>query len=113
MLELNRTRLNKKEGVLDLQKKSGFESVWPRIKGKRNKKNTVVGIYYRLLRQDEEENETFLCHMIQLSRKHDLVTMGDFSYVQIVIGLRNSYPLSQTISFVKREKRKQSDLYHG
>lgn len=94
-------------------KKSGFESTWATIKGKRNKKNTVVGIYYSPLWQDEEEDETFMCHMIQSSRKPDLVTMGDCSYVQTVTGLRNFYPLLQTISFVKREKRKQSDLYHG
>ena len=55
------------------------ESLWVRIKGQASMDDTVVGVYYMPLDQEEEVNEAFYKQLEVASRSQVLVLMGDFS----------------------------------
>ena len=58
---------------------SPIESIWIKINGSRNKRSMIVGIYYRPPNQGENEDETFEKQIASVSRKCDVVVMGDFN----------------------------------
>lgn len=92
-----RNRLNKKGGGVALyvretytsseiqvsENGSPVETVWVRIQGEKNRKDTIVGVYYRPPGQTEDIDELFLQQMTMVSNKHDTVIMGDFNYPDI------------------------------
>ncbi|PKU31622.1 hypothetical protein llap_18074 [Limosa lapponica baueri] len=59
------------------------ESLWVRIKGQTNMGNTVVGVYYKPLDQDEEVDGSFYRQLEIASRSQAQVLMGDFKYPDI------------------------------
>lgn len=71
------------EEMHDLNSGSEIESIWVKIKGERNKKDVVVGVYYRPPSQTEDLDDAFLEQMTKLSERRDLVVMGDFNYPDI------------------------------
>ncbi|XP_073409523.1 uncharacterized protein [Dendrobates tinctorius] len=62
---------------------SSVETVWVRIQGQNNGKDTIVGIYYRPPVQAEDMDELFMHQMAKFSKKYDIVVMGDFNYPDI------------------------------
>ncbi|GAB0187639.1 mitochondrial enolase superfamily member 1 [Grus japonensis] len=59
------------------------ESLWVRIKGQANMGDTVVGVYYVPLDQEEEVNEAFYRQLEVALRSQVLVLMGDFNHPDI------------------------------
>ena len=62
---------------------SPIESIWVKIKGAKNKTNMAVGVYYRPPNQGEDEDGTFEKQIASVSRRHDVVVMGDFNFPDI------------------------------
>ncbi|PKU48463.1 glycerol kinase [Limosa lapponica baueri] len=65
---------------LSLMSDERVESLWVRIKGQANMRDTVVGIYYRPPDQDGEVDETFYNQLQVASQLQALVLVGDFNY---------------------------------
>ena len=59
------------------------ESLWVRIKGQANMRDTVVGVYYRPPDQDGETDEAFYRQLKVASQAQALVLMGDFNHPDI------------------------------
>ncbi|PKU41434.1 adaptin ear-binding coat-associated protein 1 [Limosa lapponica baueri] len=59
------------------------ESLWVRIKGQANMRDTVVGIYYRPPDQDGEVDEIFYNQLRVASQSQALVLVRDFNYPDI------------------------------
>ncbi|KAF7252758.1 hypothetical protein EYD10_02105 [Varanus komodoensis] len=62
---------------------SPTESIWLKLKGAKNKKNLVVGIYYHPSSQKEDKDATFEKQLASISKKNDVVIMGDFNFPDI------------------------------
>ncbi|PKU40561.1 adaptin ear-binding coat-associated protein 1 [Limosa lapponica baueri] len=58
------------------------ECLWVRIKGKANKADSTVGVYYRPSNQDVEV-ESFYQQLAELSQSLALVLVGDFNFPDI------------------------------
>ena len=67
-----------------------IESIWIKINGARNKRSMIVGVYYRPPSQGEDEDETFEKQIAGVSRKCDVVVMGDFNYPDICWGTNSA-----------------------
>ncbi|GAB0207654.1 hypothetical protein GRJ2_003231100 [Grus japonensis] len=59
------------------------ESLWVRMKGKVNKVDVVVGVYYQPLSQDTTTDELFYKELRDISRSAALVLMGDFNFPDV------------------------------
>ncbi|PKU39622.1 adaptin ear-binding coat-associated protein 1 [Limosa lapponica baueri] len=59
------------------------ECLWVRIKGKANKADIMVGVYYRPPNQDVEIDEIFYQQLAELSQSLTLVLVGDFNFPDI------------------------------
>ncbi|PKU42731.1 adaptin ear-binding coat-associated protein 1 [Limosa lapponica baueri] len=59
------------------------ECLWVKIKGKANKADIMVGVYYRPPNQDVEINEIFYHQLAKLSQSLALVLMGDLNFPDI------------------------------
>ncbi|GAB0203247.1 hypothetical protein GRJ2_002790300 [Grus japonensis] len=59
------------------------ESLCVRIKGKANKADVVVGVYYQLPSQGDNTNELSYKELRDISRSAALVLMGDFNFPDI------------------------------
>ncbi|PKU46089.1 adaptin ear-binding coat-associated protein 1 [Limosa lapponica baueri] len=59
------------------------ESLWVRIKGQANMKDTVVGVYYRPPDQDGEVDEAFYNQLKVVWQLQALVLTGDFNHPDI------------------------------
>lgn len=71
-----------KQGLdcVELQVGDGkVESLWVRIKGRTNKGDVVVGVYYRPPGQDDSADKLFFTELREASRLTPLVLMGDFN----------------------------------
>ncbi|PKU45859.1 rna-directed dna polymerase from mobile element jockey-like [Limosa lapponica baueri] len=69
-----------------LEVNNGNDSVqclWVRLKGKANKADIMVGVYYRPPNQDVEVDETFYQQLEQLLQSLALVLVGDFNFPDI------------------------------
>ena len=55
------------------------ESFRVRIKGRTNKGDVTVGVYYRPPSQDDNADELFFAELRDASRSTPLVLMGDFT----------------------------------
>jgi len=92
-----RNRLNKRGGGVALYVREAYtsteiqvsengspiEAVWVRIQGESNRKDTIIGVYYRPPGQSEDMDELYLHQVTKLSGKYDIVIMGDFNYPDI------------------------------
>lgn len=56
------------------------ESFWVRIKGKANKADVFVEVYYRSPSQEDDTDELFYKELREISRSVALVLMGDFNF---------------------------------
>ncbi|PKU30996.1 hypothetical protein llap_18699 [Limosa lapponica baueri] len=63
--------------------KERVESLWVRIKGQANMRDTVVGVYYRPPDQDGEVDESLYRQLKVASQSQALVLMGDFNHPDI------------------------------
>ena len=59
------------------------ESSWVRIRGRANKADILVGVFYRLLNQDKETEEVFYEQLAEVASLPALVLMGDFNFPDI------------------------------
>ena len=59
------------------------ECVWVNIKGRKNSRDVLVGVYYRPPGHSEDLEDVFLQQMTKLSRSEDLIIMGEFNYAEI------------------------------
>ena len=59
------------------------ESLCVRIRGKSNKVDVVVGIYYRSPGQDGDTDVLFYMELREISRSVALVLMGDFNFTDV------------------------------
>ncbi|PKU45732.1 mitochondrial fission process protein 1 [Limosa lapponica baueri] len=59
------------------------ECLWVRLKGKANKADIMVGVYYRSPNQDVEVDKTFFQQLEELSQSLTLVLVGDFNFPDI------------------------------
>ncbi|PKU49676.1 mitochondrial fission process protein 1 [Limosa lapponica baueri] len=59
------------------------ECLWVRLKGKANKADIMVGVYYRPPNQDIEVNETFYQQLEKLLQSLPLVLVGDFKFPDV------------------------------
>ncbi|PKU36680.1 adaptin ear-binding coat-associated protein 1 [Limosa lapponica baueri] len=59
------------------------ECLWIRLKGKANKADIMVGVYYRPQKQDTEVDETFYQQLEKLLQSLPLVLVGDFNFPDI------------------------------
>lgn len=46
----------------------GVECLWVRVRGKANKANIIIGVFYRPLNQEEEANEIFYKQLAEVSQ---------------------------------------------
>ena len=61
------------------------ESLWVRIKGQAGMGDTVLGVYYRSLDQEEEVDEAFHKQLEVASRSQALVLMGHHIWIISII----------------------------
>jgi len=59
------------------------ECLWVKMRGKANKADILLGVYYRPPNQDEEADEVFYKRLAEVSQSLALVPMGDFNLPDI------------------------------
>jgi len=59
------------------------ECLWVMTRGKANKADILLGVYYRPPNQDEEADEVFCKRLAEVSQSLALVLLGDFNLLDI------------------------------
>ena len=62
---------------------SPIKRIWITTTQVKKKRNVVAGVYYQPPNQEEEADETFEKQIARISKRHDVVVMGDFNYLDI------------------------------
>uniref|UniRef100_A0A670IGU3 Reverse transcriptase domain-containing protein n=1 Tax=Podarcis muralis TaxID=64176 RepID=A0A670IGU3_PODMU len=71
------------EEIQDLEPQSQSESIWVKIKGEKNNRDLIVGVYYRSPSQTKDIDDAFLEQIAKHAKGREIVVMGDFNYPDI------------------------------
>lgn len=96
---MSRSKISWKKQLLEANK---VECLWVRVRGKANKADVMVGVYYRPPNQDKEVDKIFYKEQGEVSQSLALILTGDFNLPDFCCKY-NTTELKQSRRFLEYE----------